>query len=320
MSETSINPEQKSTATTWHILGVGSIGGLLAAHISATDHHCRLLLKAHQREIWQKQAGITIQFGSSSFKQTHNIDCDDIGNRTIIERLIVTTKAQDTLTALDSVQHRLSEKTVLYLVQNGMGIAELIQQKYPQITLIKCTTAEGAYRPKHQENPFYIVHAGRNKTLTGFSADTAQYAADFASACGPILNVKTVENIDAYLWKKLAVNTVINPLTALNNCNNGDLAKLPLRMAVNQLCDELELFAAHFSQGKWLNDIRKNVFDVINDTAQNCSSMRADVLAKRKTEIEYITGFLCAEAEKLGISLPRHAALLELIRLKEASY
>jgi 2-dehydropantoate 2-reductase len=48
--------------------------------------------------------------------------------------------------------------------------------------------------------------------------------------------------------------------------------------------------------------------------------MLQDVLAKRPTEIEYISGAVVREAELLGISVPTTAMLYELVRLLEGVY
>jgi 2-dehydropantoate 2-reductase len=322
MAASEMSPEKTSInhtpdAKPWHILGAGSIGGLFAAHMSANGADCRLLLKDAQMTAWKNHPGITIQFDNLTFTQT--VKVEKLHTAMPIDRLIIATKAQDTLPALQTISHRLTSNTIILLLQNGMGVAEEIREKFPHCPLLHAITSEGVYRPDSKANPFFLIHAGRSKTLAGISAEKPETAREFAQACGPVLNVQIVENIDEHLWRKLAVNTVINPLTALNDCDNGDLAKLPLRMAANQLCDELELFFGH-SQKNTLKNIRKDVFDVIHATANNCSSMRADFRAGHKTEIEYITGFLCNEAKKIGVSLPKHTALLELIRLKESGH
>jgi 2-dehydropantoate 2-reductase len=313
------NTYSKTTEPSWHILGAGSIGGLFAAHMQANHIDCCLLLKDAQMAAWQADPHVTIHYATGKHSQT--LRTETLNASTPITQLLITTKAQHTLSALQSIAKRLAPNATICLLQNGMGIAEKILEQLPHITLLQASTSEGVNRPDAKNKPFELQHAGRGTTVVGVPNDQSPTAAaqQFALACGPVLNVSCVDNIDDYLWRKLAVNAVINPLTALNDCTNGELAKLPLREAVNQLCNELELFAQHSPHKKSLNHIRQYIFEVILATSNNCSSMRADVLAKRPTEIDYITGFLCDEAKKYGLSLPRHAALLELIRLKTAN-
>ena len=49
-------------------------------------------------------------------------------------------------------------------------------------------------------------------------------------------------------------------------------------------------------------------------------SMLEDVEAHRPTEIDMITGALVREADRLGVPVPLHKAMLRLIKAKEASW
>ena len=49
-------------------------------------------------------------------------------------------------------------------------------------------------------------------------------------------------------------------------------------------------------------------------------SMLEDVDAHRRTEIDLITGALVREADRLGVPVPLHKAMLRLIKAKEDSW
>ena len=49
-------------------------------------------------------------------------------------------------------------------------------------------------------------------------------------------------------------------------------------------------------------------------------SMLEDVLARRPTEVDAITGALVREAERLGVPTPLHSAMYRLVKGKEASW
>ena len=48
--------------------------------------------------------------------------------------------------------------------------------------------------------------------------------------------------------------------------------------------------------------------------------MLEDVEAHRPTEIELITGSLVREGNRLGVPVPLHTALYQLVKAKEASW
>ena len=49
-------------------------------------------------------------------------------------------------------------------------------------------------------------------------------------------------------------------------------------------------------------------------------SMLEDVEARRRTEIELITGALVREAARYGVDVPLHTALYRLVKAREESY
>ena len=117
----------------------------------------------------------------------------------------------------------------------------------------------------------------------------------------------------ACLWRKLAINAAINPLTALLRCTNGELAGDPADR-VRRLCTEISAVARAAGMGRAVESLENVVFEVIHNTADNRSSMLQDVEAGRPTEIDYITGWLVEQANRLGMDVPANAALLEQVK------
>jgi 2-dehydropantoate 2-reductase len=48
--------------------------------------------------------------------------------------------------------------------------------------------------------------------------------------------------------------------------------------------------------------------------------MLEDVLARRATEVDFITGALVREAERVGVEVPLSTAMYRLVRAREASW
>ena len=49
-------------------------------------------------------------------------------------------------------------------------------------------------------------------------------------------------------------------------------------------------------------------------------SMLDDVRSRRRTEVDFITGALVREAERVGLPAPLHTALYRLVKAREAGY
>jgi 2-dehydropantoate 2-reductase len=124
------------------------------------------------------------------------------------------------------------------------------------------------------------------------------------------LPVRAVDDIDQRLWRKLAVNSVINPLTALHDCRNGAVLELPgIDALLPALC--AEVCAAANAEGLALNaaQLVDDVRHVCRVTAQNRSSMLQDIAARRLTEIDFINGYVVHKAAQYGLDCPQQRAL-----------
>jgi len=69
-----------------------------------------------------------------------------------------------------------------------------------------------------------------------------------------------------------------------------------------------------------IDDPEERVLTVCRGTAPNINSMFQDILAGRRTEIDFINGAVAREADKAGIPAPVNRALARLIRALEAPH
>ena len=286
----------------WHVLGAGSVGSLFAAYLQGAGAEVTLLPRRcadeGKRIIENGPAR-----GEYRFDRSAPCDHQPIG------LLLVTTKAYDVTEALQSVKHRLQHDCAIVLLVNGMGLqSELAAVDLPG-KLYFATTTEGAYR----ESDNRLTHAGTGVTRVGRQGEAPP--AWFGLWQAAINNCQWDTDIESALWLKLAINCAINPLSALHNCYNGELAETPaLRDRVIALCAEIASVAQAAGYDQLANDLEDHVFAVIRGTADNRSSMLQDLRAGRRTEIDYLTGYLVRLADELNIRVPMNLQLLKEIK------
>jgi 2-dehydropantoate 2-reductase len=127
--------------------------------------------------------------------------------------------------------------------------------------------------------------------------------------------------------RKLAVNATINPLTAIYNCTNGELFEhANIRKYIDFMLAEISaVIIAHlgalpqdFRPSPKSTDatclasyqmfspesLKEEVYKAGRLTYKNISSMNQDVRAGRKTEIDYITGWIMKRSRDLGLNSP----------------
>lgn len=226
---------------------------------------------------------------------------------------MVTTKAGDTLTALEVIIESLPPTVPIVLFQNGLGSQQQVAERWPERPILAASTTEGANRP----SPDRVVHAGAGATWLGpmtapANAVLTNCAATLANSG---LTVHPEADILSRLWQKLVVNAGINPFTALLDCPNGDILHTDLfRNHIDGLCEEIaSLMVAAGQPRQAPATLRERIETVARNTARNTSSMRSDVQNGRATEIDYINGFLVRLGRSKGIATPVNQMLADRV-------
>lgn len=290
------------------ILGAGALGRLWAAYLPADATG---LIPRNTSTL-------------SSFKLHYHLEDDRGREHAIVRRwltslsevnlLLVTSKAGDTMAALDSVMDRLPESCPIVLFQNGLGSQQAVAKRWPQRSILAASTTEAANRP----TPDRVVHAARGHTWVGALTESGTRAASgvIRQLSGSGLEVRGEDRILERLWSKLAVNAGINPFTAILDCSNGEILASPLFIDhIDDLCGELaSLIAAEGLPAHSPKALRDNIERVARNTATNTSSMRGDVRQNRATEIDFINGYVAQRSRALGLEAPVNQMLADRVK------
>lgn len=294
----------------WHVLGAGALGGLFTAFLAEAGSPVTLLLRKHTGG--QKQATLRLRRGERHYR--YNVPVSSAGEGGAIHHLLVATKAGDVEPALAGIADRLQRHASVVLLGNGMGYQERLRQRWPEWRFTWGTTTEGAWR----EGPLALCHAGSGETLLG-APDQPAPPGWFDDWRHLGIRCRWDADILTALWRKLAINCAINPLTALHRCANGALLEPPLHNEVTAVCREIVTIGEAAGQKAAVAGLAERVDDVLRGTAVNRSSMLQDVMAGRGTEIDYLTGYLLRVASESGVEAPRNRALLAAVQRLTAS-
>ncbi|MCQ4296886.1 putative 2-dehydropantoate 2-reductase [Pseudomonas stutzeri] len=282
---------------TWHVLGAGALGSLWATRLARAGIPVRMILRSAQRLVdYQWAGGLTLS--EAGHASLHAIPAELPDAATPIQRLLVACKAYDAEAAIAPLAQRLTPNCEILLLQNGLGSQQAIAERWPQARCIFVSSTEGAYR----DGPMHVVFAGHGQNWLGDSGggNAPAWLEDLDRAGIPHI---WSTNILARLWRKLALNCAINPLTVLHDCRNGEL--LQHRQQLSELCEELTELLTACDQAAAAEDLEREVRRVIEATAANYSSMYQDVRLGRRTEIAYLLGHACRSADSLGLAVPR---------------
>ncbi|WP_261816805.1 2-dehydropantoate 2-reductase [Vibrio gallicus] len=286
------------------VVGMGAIGSLFAYSLSQDGH---------QLSCWTKGQHSTLSIALDK-DNIRSFPTNIPSQLEQCELVIVCVKSWQLQQALKQVLPYIPLAVPILISHNGMGAIEQSNKLLINRPILFATTTHAALKPSSNQ----VLHTGWGQTTIGPYSEQARnltWVVDLINHALPV--AKWEKNIKQALWHKLAINCCINPLTALLNCRNGALDTPDTANTIKAICSEVSLvmqadgFQVHASQ------LDQTVNSVIKATANNYSSMHQDIAHHRKTEIDYITGYLLQRAKIHTIDTPHNLKLYQEIKQLE---
>jgi 2-dehydropantoate 2-reductase len=288
----------------WYLLGAGNMGVLAGRYLQRSGHE---VIAIHPRDgTLQRRVNLPGQTPDDVFR------CPVIAPEAAsgIRYLLVATKCHQTVAALTPLLDRFAAGATLVVLQNGMGSLDDLALPW-HVRRVDAISFSGAWR----DGDTHQVVA-ENTTLMG-NGDTKP-PVWFHELRAGWPHLRWERDIQLHQLMKLAVNAVINPLTAWHDCANGRLAEdAELARQAYDLAQEVDDILSAW-RSDWPRGTPERSLGVALDTAGNTSSMRSDRLHGRPTEIDFINGWLLARAREHNISAPMNEWLVRALTINVA--
>lgn len=299
------------------IIGQGAIGLLYYKWLDESLLHQVSLLPSARLNVLPKSYTFT---SLDNVTQQVKLTQGNLNTLADCDLILCCVKSYQVNAALTPLLSYLNNKAVIVLCHNGMGVYEElpdpIKQTYPILSML-CTHGS------KKGDDLSIAHTGLghsdigwlNRSLSSFSSQ------DFLDKIHNTFgDLYWHDDIAIAQWHKLAINCVINPITTIKNINNGDLLLPEYANDILDILHEVALVAQKEGIGLDEKQLLKVVISVAQKTALNSSSMRCDILARRASEIDYISGYVHRLGLKHNISTPHNTFLWQRILSMEKAY
>ena len=190
--------------------------------------------------------------------------------------------------------------------------------------------AAGMYEPGHAMRTDAGSSGFKIGELDGRDTPRARALAQALSAVAP---TTVTPNLWGERWSKLALNCMANPIAGLSGLGTAEVRVEPgpRRLAVFLGAEvigvgrargfEVEpiwgIAASRFvdaAAGRGLADVEADISRDAQSRAGGRPSMLQDVMRGRRTEIEYLNGYVVDEGRKAGVPTPINEAVVDLYR------
>ena len=292
----------------WQIIGAGAIGCLNAAHLLQSGQDVHLI--THKKVTINTLKLMTLEQKHSVFNVSN---CTELLNAH--DPILVCVKAMQVVGALCQQKQFISNNQVIILMHNGMGCAEQVAKEFPNNPIICSTTSNAALL----NSPFNVSETGKGMTLFGpFNAQAKLQENIISPFYAALENTHWCDDITEKLWLKLIINIAINPLTAIYQIKNGELQSEEKLILIKAIIVECLQVTSRLNLPFKNSFIFDTILNVIKSTSENYSSMNRDIFYKRKTEIEFINGYILKKGAELNIQLPLVQSYYDQIIMKES--
>ena len=291
---------------TWHIIGAGAIGSLWADRLHRQGEAITLILRSSEQVDAFNHNEQSLRVESPN-KELRVVQCKATCAENLsdtITHILITTKAFDALDAINRVKNQLASDATIVVMINGYGVQQTIQETFPDHNILFASTTDGAFNLA----PFHTVHAANGSTLIGSLNKKVD------SKVSPLCGADWIDDIDTILWRKVAINCCINPVTAIHQCTNGEIFSTDERATVTtNLAEEIERLEIKIGVDRH-TPLIEEVKSVSELTYKNRSSMLQDVTKGRRTEVEHINGAIVDLAKKYAVEVPCNKKMLNTIQ------
>ena len=294
------------------IIGAGSMGTLFGFHLAKT---CDVTMLDTNDELLAAigKTGLSVNDAQSRSVSIARHPRELYNSQV----LFLFVKAVDTLRALRPFAGELNPATPVVSLQNGVGNEDAIKTALGGAVAVllgittesSLTTGSGRVRSSEEGNTIL--------GSTSAAPATARTIAELLTRSG--LRTSVVYDIRPHLWGKLVANAAINALSAVLNCDAGEIPKdANAAHLAELLAEEAAAVAAALKISLPFANPWQYVTQVIAVGADSRSSMAFDLESGHPSEIDHINGAVVAFGRRTGTPTPYNDAMVRLIKSKES--
>ena len=319
------------------ILGAGAIGSIIGGYLTRAGRDVTLIdpWAAHVEAM--RENGLLITGQAEEFtvpvKALHLGEVSGISEP--FDAVFLCVKSYDTVWAVHLILPYLKPTGVIISAQNGVNderIAAIIG--FTRDIGCVITLGAGMYEPGHAlHTSSPSRHAFTLGELNGMKSQRAEFLAEAMRAIGP---TKVTTNLWGERWAKLATNSMANPISALTGLGSAEQRSTPevveksveiggevvrVGEALGVQVEPINGIPAdrykHSDDAETMEELKARLAEGARELGEGRPSMLQDVLKGRRTEIDYLNGYVAGRGRDVGVATPVNEAITRLIRRVE---
>jgi 2-dehydropantoate 2-reductase len=304
------------------VVGAGAMGGLFGALLAEGGLDVTLI-DAWPEHIAAIRAGGLRIVGVGGDRAIRVKATTNAGEADAADVVLFQCKAFANEAAARSVRHLFGGPTVAITFQNGLGNEQTLGAILGDQNVLGGLTAQAGLA----EGPGVVRNFGHLPTYIGEMAgglsDRAVAIAQAFTQHG--LAVQASAAIKREKWKKLLGNVALGAISAVTDLRSVEIMRVPeLREIVFRAVDEAAAVAREEGVVLDVAEAREVLMQLVDTsgggTGNSKSSMREDIIRRRRTEIDTIHGAVARLARRHQVATPTIDAMVAMVKGVQSTY
>ena len=295
------------------VMGAGAVGCYYGAMLARAGHAVVLIARPqHVEAIARSGLRLETAHFDESVRLAASPDASAVEGADVV---LFCVKSTDTESAGASIQPFLNANALVLCLQNGVDNADRLQKVLPQHDV----AAAVVYVATEMVGPGHVKHNGRGELVLAPSRSAAVSSEALAGALVAAgVPTEISRNVRGALWAKLTLNCAYNAVSAITQLPYG---KTVVGAGIKEVTRDLvaECLAIAAAEGVQMpGDIDAAVRKIVETMQNQYSSTAQDLARGKRTEIDYLNGFIVRRGEALGIATPVNRVMWALVKLLES--
>ena len=299
-----------------YVLGAGAVGCFFGGMLARAQHDVTLIARPDRA---QSIHDLGLEMDCQSFHDVVKIKASsDLELLKDADLVLLSVKSPDTEKVIQEISDILPSHAVILSMQNGVANTEIASSLianpvYPAVVYVAAGMS-GARTMKHHGRGELLV--GSLRTILPSDQDNLLgICALFESANIPC---EIAAHIKRDMWLKFLVNCSYNGLSGIGQITYGEMANMPdIVRQIDRMTDEfikiagLEGVLITHAEGREANAL------IASTMVTQRSSTAQDLARGKKTEIDYLNGYIVKLAQKHGVEVPYNESVYALVKMLE---
>ncbi|MQG19312.1 MAG: 2-dehydropantoate 2-reductase [SAR202 cluster bacterium] len=299
------------------IMGSGGVGGYYGSVLFKNGHDVKFIARGeHLKNI--NSNGLIVESVTSG-NYTISVDAfSKVPTDFHPEVIFFTVKAYDNHQAIRTISQYLSEETTLVTLQNGVGSADLLRQKFPLNNIITGVT----YVDSFVSHPGHIIEQGGPCNIilgNQFDPEDKTVSLLHKILTQSKINISVSPNIQIEVWNKLIYICALSGMMCITRSSMDSILNHHETFEMTR-----EIIQEVYNVSNAMNlDLEKNIVNsTMNQLKKNSrniqSSMQTDLFKGKKIEVDYLNGAVFKFGKKYGIKTPINEYIFRSLSLHNA--